>query len=277
MNEQVEAAPQEAAQEAVSAADAVQTETPSPEAADGAETPEAAPVDGEQSPEDGPKKSRNQRRKEQMQRLYEEREDLQSKLDAAQAELEQRREAAQQGQPPKEADFGTYEEYLAARSAWQAVRAIDDRQVADQTRALEQQQATIQARQQAHQELVRQNWTEQVADAKTRYADFEAVAYTAPIPESAAPIIAEMDRGADVAYHLGLNPQKAQALARMSPTRQAMELARLEMSLAAPQPRTATQAPDPVTPVKPKAAASTDPAKMSMAEYMAARKSGKIR
>lgn len=224
---------------------------------------------------DDKRKSRHQRRKEQMERYRQEADEANRKYEAVQERLKRIEEAASSSQPPKEGDFSSYEEYQAALSAHHAMRMMDGRTKQEAEREAQAYQQEMQRVEQARQQEVAQGWAAQVSDAKTRYADFEQVAYTAPISDQVSQMIAGMDAGADVAYQLGLNPAEARRISSLSPMEAAMELGRMEARLSAPQPRTATQAPDPVKPVRPKASTQKDPSKMSIGEYRAWR-AGKV-
>lgn len=278
MTDDVEVAPSEATDEGVTETDQSEdiTQDEQDEQAE-AQAEGDAPDGGEpdDSDKDGPK-SRHQRRKEAMERLRTEKAELEGKL-ARERERVQRLEAAMNGSAqPQESDFATYEEYTAALSGWHAMRQMDNRTKAEIEREAETHQREIERIEAEREREVAQGWQTQVAEAKARYQDFEKVAFTAPISEPVAQMIAAMDSGADVAYQLGLNPAEARRISSLSPIDAAMELGRLEARLSAPKPRTATQAPDPVSPVRPKASPTKDPSKMTMAEYAAARKAGKI-
>ena len=255
-----------------------ETETPVTEAE--AEAPEAedAPpkqeAEKEQPDEGNAPKSRHQRRKEQMDRLRNENDELSEKLKATRERLKRIEEAAQGAAPPKQDDFETYEEFQAALSAHHAMRMMDDRQRKDVEREMEAQQREIERVQRQQHEEIAQNWAAQAADAKTRYADFEQVAFSAPISDQVAQMVASMDAGADVAYHLGLNPAEAARISRLPPVEAAMELGRIEARVNAPKPKTVTQAPDPVSTVRSNGAIDKDPDKMTPEEYDRWRESG---
>ena len=120
-----------------------------------------------------------------------------------------------------------------------------------------------------------QGWAEQVAEAKTKYADFEQVAFSAPISDKVSQMIASSDAGADVAYYLGQNPEIARQLSNIHPIEAARELGRIEARLSAPPPRAKSSAPDPITPVRnATSSAKKSPDAMSPDEYRKWRESG---
>lgn len=232
----------------------------------------------EDSAEETERKTRHQRRKEALERYRKEAEEANKRAQEAEARLRELREAGEKTQPPKESDFKSYEEYQAALSGFYAMQQLDGREAAriqKEQEAHRQELERIQAQQRAE---VDQAWSAQVADAKAMYADFDKVALAdnVPIAPHVAEIIRHMDSGAHVAYHLGLNHAEAARISQLPPVFAAMELAKIEVRASAPRPRTTTQAPDPIAPIKPKAAPKKDPAKMSMAEYKVARARGEI-
>ena len=75
-------------------------------------------------------------------------------------------------------------------------------------------------------------------------------------------------------YHLGQNRALAAQIAKLPLAEAARAIGRIEASLQAPKPRTETQAPNPIAPVRGSVGATRDPAKMSFAEFKAFRESG---
>ncbi|MGH1414845.1 MAG: hypothetical protein ACRBB0_15260 [Pelagimonas sp.] len=268
---QDEVAPQlEATPEAVSEATAPEVETPAEAEADGAGAPSEG--DADQTKADTGK-SRHQRRREAMERLRSEKEQISAKLAETEARLEEY-EGNLSSPRPVEANFQSFEEYQAALAGYEAVRQLDGRQKAQIERERAAQQSQAERIEQQTETEIAQGWQSQVEDAKTRYKDFEKVAFTAPISEEVGKVVAQMDQGADVAYHLGLNPAEATRISQLPPHSAAVELGKIEATLTAPQPRTTTQAPDPVSPVKAKATATKDPEKMTADEYDKWREAG---
>lgn len=227
--------------------------------------------------EDKEKLSRNQRRNARVAALREEAERLQadnSRLAAYISELE----TSGKTPPPKQEDFADYDEYMAARTAHASMAALDKRESERMRRQGEQQQQRLQRIEQERQQEAQQNWVAQSADARTRYADFDAVV-TAPdvaITENMARSMAMGEHGADVAYHLGTNKDLSREIAGMSPDQQAGAIAMLDRLIPQqrPKPKTQTSAPDPVTPVKATATGVGDPSKMSADEYDKWREAG---
>ena len=89
-------------------------------------------------------------------------------------------------------------------------------------------------------------------DARTKYDDFEQVAYNPklPVTETMAQTIQSSEIGPDVIYWLGSNPKEADRIARLSPLLQAREIGKIEARLASnPPAKKTTTAPAPIAPV----------------------------
>lgn len=171
-------------------------------------------------------------------------------------------------------DFEDYGEFVKAAARW--AYADEQRKTVDTNadtaaKAVETHRAA--------------EWGAKIGEAKTIFADFDAVMDKADTPTlpHVAQAIMDADRGPELLYHLASNPEIVEKLNDMSPYRAAMELGRIEATLAAPaeapKPRETTQskAPAPITPVQAASSATKDPAKMSQDEYMAWRTSQGVR
>lgn len=115
-------------------------------------------------------------------------------------------------------------------------------------------------------------------EARAKWADYDAVARSpsAQITQEMAAIIMDSEIGPDLAYHLGHNPKEAARLANLSGSQLAREFGKLEARLetAKPAPKLA---PQPISPITGKSAGAVkSAAEMSVAEYIEARKAGKI-
>lgn len=101
---------------------------------------------------------------------------------------------------------------------------------------------------------------------------------TLPVSDAAADIIADSDKAAELAHYLGNHPSEAMQILRQPVHMQAAAIARLEAKLSrASVSRKTSKAPAPVQTVNGVASISSKPmAEMSMDEYVAARKAGKV-
>lgn len=248
-------------------------EPDSPPAAESDEAPE--------EPKEPEQKSKSQLRRERQKAaqkaLEDQNEQLRREKEIASQAAQRMREAAEKLVEPQLAQFANPDDYTAALSAYRSVKLMDERQIQDHERRLQeirQQEADQEAARQQHINTVLQD---QFAEARERYADFDAVALNDGVRISpiGRDIIAASEVGADIAYYLGQNPELAAQISVMPPHMQAFELGRVEsLAKATPQPKTVTTAPAPPTPVKAKGPAVKDPEKMSQAEYRAWREGG---
>ena len=266
-------------------------ETAAPEAAEStqgqdqsqpaeAETPEEAQTKSEAEAAEQKSKSaeRRERRKAREAELRVSEATAREAAEKAEAEKQALEEAMQNLPKPQQTDFADFEEYQAALSAYQTARIIDSREVQKlEAQAKAHFDQIEQVKAQKRQEDA-QNWAAQTAEARTRYSDFDAVAFsdTVTITKDMANHIMQSDVAADVTYFLGKNPEIAAEIATLDEFSMVRAIGRLEGQVTAPRPKTTTEAPAPIAPIKGKATAAKDPAKMTMAEYKAARQAGKI-
>lgn len=271
------------------APEVVDTETEeqveAPEAAENTEgQPDEPPAEGKPDaesggePEDhGQRTTRAQRRKAQLDRLREEARQAREAKERAEAELAELKQYGSEA-PPKQEDFKDYDEYVAEYAAWASERRLNRRESKRLEKEAKKRQEQIEAYQQQQAAEAEQNWSAQLDAARKRYADFDAVATApnVPITPDMASVIKQSDHAADLAYHLGSNPDVAAKLAGMHPVQMVGAMAILEdiVSSRVPRPKTTTTVPDPVTPVKAKGGATVDPAKMTPNQYREWRASG---
>lgn len=262
---------------------AVEAETSEQEASEATENTEGQDDDQPAEPDQGEEQKsksqqRRERRKAEQERLKRENEAYLTDLKRAEDRLREQQEAADKLRPPKEDDYQSFDEYQAALNAYHSLKAMDGREVERSNRELEALRQQREAREAARKQKVGEMVRDQIAEGRERYADFDAIALAddAPLTESVVEIIAQSDAGADVAYYLGKHREEAVQIARMNPVEQARALGLIEGRLTRPQPKTQTDAPEPIRPVRPKASGIKDPSKMSFAEYKAARQAGKL-
>lgn len=242
--------------------------------ADG-QTAEPKP-EGESEEEKTSAQKRREREKAQKLRLRQERD---AAVHAAEAEAARRARilnAAKEQAPPKESDYTDPLEYVAAKAVWAAGQQLTEREAREIGEREAEARRIAAAKEAEEQALTNQAWASQVAEAKSRYADFEAVALAqdVPVSKAMAHLIQTSEAGADVAYFLGQNKALAMEIAQLNPVEAARAIGRIEATLTTPRPRTSTNAPEPIAPVKGVAGATKDPGKMSFAEYQAWRAAG---
>lgn len=248
-----------------------------------AETPQTPEQEGEQGDEKSERaRQRREREKATKERLYRERDEAVAALNAIKEREDRLKRAIEADTPPKEADFPDPVQFAAATGGWHAKRGLKEDSLRETEFDREKVSQKLQRIAADEDAMIAETWSEQVKDAKERYADFEAVALNPklPMPPVVARMVATSEMGADLAYHLGKNPGLAAEIAlaaQSNPVEAARKLGRIEATLTAPKPRTETNAPPPITPVRGPARASLNADTLSMEEYIAARKSGKLR
>ena len=117
------------------------------------------------------------------------------------------------------------------------------------------------------QSQVLESYHEREEEARSKYEDFEQVAYNPKltITNVMAETIQSSDVGPDLAYWLGTNPKEADRISKMSPLGQAKEIGKIEAKLASDPPvKRSTSAPAPISPVTARSSGSpaldtTDP------------------
>jgi hypothetical protein len=152
-------------------------------------------------------------------------------------------------------------------------------------RAVELIERREQARAQA--ELLEQ-YHEKEEEARTKYDDFEQVAYNPklPITDVMAQTIQASDIGPEMAYYLGSNPKEAERISRLSPFLQAKEIGKIEAKLSDNPPvKKTSNAPAPIAPVTARTSSSpafdtTDPRSiqsMSTSQWIEAERQRQIK
>lgn len=245
------------------------------------ETPGADPTSQEGEQKGKPKKplieelvrtrhERNEARTEAEQ-LRDELETLRQQMQAAQAQP-----AAKELDPrPQRTQFVSDEDYQEALTDWKVDQKLAERQQ-------EEQQARINASQQQ----MADNWQRRLDLAKKDLTDFDDVVGKSEIdlPNHLYVAVVESDLGPQLAYYLAQNPDEARLLRGMSPTAALRMLGRLEDRLAPEKaepkkeekPKAAepekSKAPPPIDPLRDASTPvekTTD--KMTYAEYKAYR------
>jgi hypothetical protein len=252
---------------------------PAAEVQQSAETPETAENLEAQAEEE---KTRTQRRREQREaqfkRLEEAKAEAEARAQAAERRIARIEAAAKAQAEPTEADFPDPFEFAAAKGAWRMSRADAERRSAEERTEVDEARQQAEAADAERRRIRQAEFAAEAQSARQRYTDYDAAlavaSQTTVVSPALSELVLESDMAADLAYHLGKNPEVARRLSTMPPTLAAMELGRLEAALTAPQPKLTSTAPAPITPVRPSAPAVRDPSRMSAAEYAAARKAG---
>ena len=180
---------------------------------------------------------------------------LKARLRAAEEELAELRQMPAPRVPardddlvePKESDFpNDYLAYERAMRAYETRKAIRDenRRVAlEQSRANGERESRAKVR----------AYNARLDEVKDRIPDFDATLKAAAgteIRDDVVGLILESAKGPLIAYHLARNPDRVEALNRMSPVEAAREIGRLEARIRGPQAKKITDAKTPIRPVR---------------------------
>ena len=168
---------------------------------------------------------------------------------------------------PDPDDFDTDKDYQAANAEYYAavsLKATDDRLAVSN-------KETEQATRQTEIKVKKDAFDENLSAKRGNFEDFEDVAYGHTFMDlDLAEQIFEMDKGPEVAYHLGSNLDEAARIFALSPVKRARELTKLEFQVEALKPKVVSDAPDPITPLGAGSeAVQADPDKMSADEWQA--------
>lgn len=120
---------------------------------------------------------------------------------------------------------------------------------------------------------------ERVNEFRTTVDDFDSMvqALDPILSTESVEMIADLEEGPAVAYHLGKNPAEARRIENMAPREKAFALGKIAARLTTAPPKRVTAAPTPVNAVTGKTAGSSDDySDMSMTEY-ARRRTQEIR
>jgi len=144
---------------------------------------------------------------------------------------------------PRREDFDDYESFIEAKAEHKAIQAAEKRLNEADTKAKEREARAQEENQQRSFVEAREHILEKGAEA---YDDFEAVTTNDDL--SITPVMADAllssEKGHELWYHLGKNPELADRIADMHPVQQLMELGRIEATLSGRKP---SAAPRPTT------------------------------
>ena len=254
----------------------IATEQPAEQQVEGqVETP---PADGEPEDEKTSSQERRERRKAQEKRLKEDVAEAARRAKEAETRLSRIKAAASGISEPKESDFNDPLEYAAAKGGYHTARMAAQMQTGEVEAEINEINAQTAAKEAEHRQARMAAISEEIPDAKARYADFDrafAVAQRADVVSPAlSDMIVESDKPLDLAYYFGTNPDVARQLSQMAPLAAARELGRIEATLSGPKPKLQSSAPAPITTLKGSGTAVKKPDAMNYKEFKAYREAG---
>jgi len=189
-----------------------------------------------------------------------------NKLTREKRELESRIHAIEQDRNQPKADpveapnrdsFDSYEDFLEAKAEYIAEKKVSERLEKAQAKQREDSHRTEQTK-------LLDGWEDKKDDARERYNDFDDLVEGSDVPvtPSMSQALLESDIGADIAYYLANNEDEAIKITKFSPSRQLVEIGKLEVkvqaSLDAPKKKAPSKAPDAIKPTKKKAPTGSD-------------------
>ena len=164
---------------------------------------------------------------------------------------------------PKLDDFETLEEFNEALFDWKLAERERATNKDSELRSKADQSAEHQATVEASVDYLLKAGT-------LKYPDFQTVAGSVPpsvMTDDLLLALADIETGADVAYHLGKNPADAARLINLSPVQLGRALASIEANLQSAPKKTPTQTAEPIKPAGNRASVDKDPTKMTDNEF----------
>ncbi|WP_232071716.1 hypothetical protein [Paraburkholderia pallida] len=211
--------------------------TPAAAAAPAANEPAKPGEEGKKGAETTAQEGQQPKKKpliEELVRTRHERNEARTEIEVLRAELAEAREQMQAAQAmpapkdpdpkPQRAQFVSDDDYQEALTDWKVDQKLAERQ-------RDEQQARINAAQQQ----LSDNWNRRLEVAKTELTDFDDVVGKSEVdlPNHIYVAVVESDIGPQIAYYLAQNPDEARLLKGMSPTAALRMLGKLEDRLAA--------------------------------------------
>lgn len=167
-------------------------------------------------------------------------------------------QAQPQGKPNADS-YDDYDQYISDLAKYEAQQIVE---------AQRKETEALQARTQ--QEQLTHSFTKKAETFSAEHPDFNSVISNPYLQatETMREAILVSDKGPDVAYYLGKNPDESARIAGLSSVQQIRELTLIEARLTAkPKPKPSS-APDPISPVGGNQPPVADPSKMSTDEWM---------
>jgi len=195
---------------------------------------------------DDPEKQRGQRRFERrIQKAYQKMAEEKARADFLQKQLEETKvrpavATSDPGAPTLEQHGFDPEKYAEAKTAYEKEKWTKEFQ--SKQRDESQKQAI---------ERVTTDWDDKVSKAEDKYDDFEEKVGKLDPRNPVVLSIMEADNGADIAYHLGSNPEVAKKIFSLSPASAIREIGKLEAKLSSTpeKPKAPSRAPAPISPL----------------------------
>lgn len=182
---------------------------------------------------DEPQKRKTSGFQKRIKKLVAQKHELEERLKRAEAELAALKE------PPREDDFETIEEFVAAQAEHIAEKKLLEREAQQAKQQVENLDTeALQSKREAYDEVVR--------DGIQRHPDFFQKVTTCPLPEHVADAALDTPDAAETLYYIGNNPLVALELAKLPPEQAAARVEEIGNQLATTT-ATTTNAPPPIS------------------------------
>ena len=168
---------------------------------------------------------------------------------------------------PNSLDFDSNDDYQKAMNEW--VDQATDRKLSQKEQQAETKRVQIQ------QQEVFQTWENKQSDFADTHDDYYDVAHAENLPVSKDMVeaLTSSDKGPEILYHLGRNPQEAARICQLPPIAAAREIGKIEAKIALTPPRKTTNAPPPINTLSGAGTgAVTDQDSMTTNDWMEARR-----
>ena len=130
-------------------------------------------------------------------------------------------------------------EAIADYKAEQKLKAVSESQAREQRQKQEQEKALTVAQK-----------ADKIFAEAAELGDYDEDDFNEiPFTQSMSEAILDSDISPKIVHYLAANPDQAQKISAMSPTRQAAEIGKLELKLSSPEPAKKSAAPEPIKPV----------------------------
>lgn len=161
---------------------------------------------------------------------------------------------------PTSDQFDDYDAYIEALTDWKVEQKTRD--------------VAVKATENAETMHRQANWDDRQIAAIAILPDYNDVVGSSEVRilDHVQDAVMESERGPELVYQMAKNPALADQLNKMSPSRAALELGRLEASLETPVAKSASKAPAPITPIVPGGTTKVDLSKADMDTYIAERR-----
>lgn len=173
---------------------------------------------------------------------------------------------------PNPDEFDTDQEYHAANAKYYADVSTNAAKAEVSANNQSRVEADEQTQRQEAVKTKKAAFEKNLDSKRANFEDFEDVAYGHNFMDlDLAEQIFEMDKGPEVAYHLGSHLDEAERIFALPPVQRARELTKLEFQVEALKPNLVSGAPDPITPLGNSETVNQDMDKLSVQDWLALR------